>query len=543
MKKRLVAFLLIVSLTFLLTPSIFAADTVTAWPTASAVLVNGESVDFDVYNINDYNFFKLRDIAYVLSGTAKQFNVEYDSARDAISLVSGQSYVVVGGEMESKGVGDKVATPTGSSIYLDGSAVNFTAYYIGGNNYFRLRDIGTAFDFGVDWDDTSNTVRIDTDKSYTLETGAVRVNRQSNYTATDSSQTFTNDIFTMEIPANAFYRIGIEESILDYCDWVQEASGLSLFPPGSSLEKLSITNDGGAAWASGNILNVKNTDYILDVPGAEDVYLNGLTQVLLYRTALIDCMPFQLAFAILNSAKVARTQGLNYSYWHLMHDNFSYTDNTFQSEIVSSSFEQYYRTLDEWDAFIYGFRFGVYLEYVYGEDIFPRLIKGYGAKMGLNPSTQNEFIDFLKEETSADVFEGFVSWYWNNLSVFDSTPPPAVSQGIVVFMPIIHNNIDDDGRFFISNDRYELHRTITFDFIDSHAYAWHTGHLIKGIGGDFLFEEPVTIEAYDIEDKLIETRAIQSGFHELTFPDAATLTISGYTGEFLFTPSFDGSYE
>jgi len=44
-------------------------------PTASDVLVNGEIIAFDAYNISDSTYFKLRDIAYVLNGTEKQFEV------------------------------------------------------------------------------------------------------------------------------------------------------------------------------------------------------------------------------------------------------------------------------------------------------------------------------------------------------------------------------------------------------------------------------------------------------------------------------------
>jgi hypothetical protein len=56
-----------------------------------------------------------------------------------------------------------------STIILDGRKVPFTAYNIGGNNYFKLRDIGAAFDFGVDWDGAQNTIVIDTSKGYTPE--------------------------------------------------------------------------------------------------------------------------------------------------------------------------------------------------------------------------------------------------------------------------------------------------------------------------------------------------------------------------------------
>lgn len=139
----------------------------TATPTASTVLVNGEETAFDAYNIADNNYFKLRDLACVLSGSAKQFEVTWDEAANAIVLTSGKAYTVVGGEMTSKGAGSQTATPTTSKIMLDGTEISLTAYQIGGNNYFKLRDIGAAFDFGVDWDGAAETIRIDTSKGYT----------------------------------------------------------------------------------------------------------------------------------------------------------------------------------------------------------------------------------------------------------------------------------------------------------------------------------------------------------------------------------------
>jgi hypothetical protein len=71
--------------------------------------------------------------------------------------------------MEGKGAGNKTAIPTTSKITLDGKEVSFTAYNIGDNNYFKLRDIGAALDFGVTWDGENNTIVIDTSKGYTPE--------------------------------------------------------------------------------------------------------------------------------------------------------------------------------------------------------------------------------------------------------------------------------------------------------------------------------------------------------------------------------------
>ena len=41
-----------------------------------------------------------------------------------------------------------------------------TAYNIGGNNYFKLRDLGQALGFNVTWDDATRTVSILTDQDY-----------------------------------------------------------------------------------------------------------------------------------------------------------------------------------------------------------------------------------------------------------------------------------------------------------------------------------------------------------------------------------------
>ncbi|MDR2771330.1 MAG: copper amine oxidase N-terminal domain-containing protein [Clostridiales Family XIII bacterium] len=148
--------------------------TLTAKPTASIVLVNGREVGFNAYNIGGNNYFKLRDIAFALTayipGTSeKRFDVGWDSSKNAISLTGGVPYTTVGGEMEAKGSGIKTPAATSSKVYLAGNEVNFAAYNIDGNNYFKLRDIGAAFDFGVTWDGAKNTIVIDTNTGYTPE--------------------------------------------------------------------------------------------------------------------------------------------------------------------------------------------------------------------------------------------------------------------------------------------------------------------------------------------------------------------------------------
>lgn len=143
--------------------------TVTAAPMASKVMVNGVEKSFDAYNINGNNYFKLRDLATVVNGSEKQFEVEWDNEKKAINLISNKAYTAVGGEM-SEGDGEaKNGVLNTAKIYKDGVEVQLTAYNIDGNNYFKLRDIAKAFNIGVTWDNATKTVGIDTTTEYVEE--------------------------------------------------------------------------------------------------------------------------------------------------------------------------------------------------------------------------------------------------------------------------------------------------------------------------------------------------------------------------------------
>lgn len=152
-----------------------------AVPTTSTVLVNGNNIKFDSYNINGNNYFKLRDLAYVLNTTEKQFSIGYNEVLNTVSLTSQQPYIAVGGEMEI-GDGDNVQTePTSSTILKNGEVVQLQAYLIDDSNYFKLRDIGELLDFSVEWNGEENSISIDTSKSYVSENEGDKVTEDTYY--------------------------------------------------------------------------------------------------------------------------------------------------------------------------------------------------------------------------------------------------------------------------------------------------------------------------------------------------------------------------
>lgn len=140
----------------------------TAIPASASVTINGAPVAFQAYNINDNNYFKLRDLAAALNGSGKQFEVGWDEVNNAIGLKSKTSYTVVGGELTvPQGNTAAAAALSTARVYLDGSEINLTAYNINDNNYFKLRDIAAALDFSVVWDEGAQTIGINTSIGYT----------------------------------------------------------------------------------------------------------------------------------------------------------------------------------------------------------------------------------------------------------------------------------------------------------------------------------------------------------------------------------------
>ena len=130
-------------------------------PSTHVVTVDGERVDPQGYNINGYNFYKLRDIAYILNGTDSQFNVTWDGANNRIVLTDGAAYQEVGGEMTSSASAEiKNVSESDSTIVLDGKTLSLTGYRINGNNYYKIRDVGSALGFSVDFDPETEIVLI-----------------------------------------------------------------------------------------------------------------------------------------------------------------------------------------------------------------------------------------------------------------------------------------------------------------------------------------------------------------------------------------------
>lgn len=207
LKKCILLCLMSISLAGFAAGSVSAAGINVFSPDATVVVIDDEINYYMPYNIDGNNYFKLRDIAYALSGSSKQFEVVWDETSSSIQLIENQPYTPVGGENKMQSalfMEQHIAVPTEANIYLNGEKLDIAAYSIQGNNYFKLRDLGEALNFSVEWNERTKRIEIETafdyvspdeEDSYTLirdvDVGSTNTTNISNWSSVSAVQQFS----------------------------------------------------------------------------------------------------------------------------------------------------------------------------------------------------------------------------------------------------------------------------------------------------------------------------------------------------------------
>ncbi len=123
------------------------------------VSMNGNKIEnIEKYIINGNNYFKLRDIAKLANATESKFSVEWNAESKMILIYTNQAYHEVGTELKVKDKTDKVCVKSTNKVQINDQVVDFEAYTINGETYYKLRDLGDKLDFTVEWDAKTKTV-------------------------------------------------------------------------------------------------------------------------------------------------------------------------------------------------------------------------------------------------------------------------------------------------------------------------------------------------------------------------------------------------
>lgn len=120
-----------------------------------------------------------------------------------------------------------MANPSSQSFYLGDKLIDLEAYSINGNNYVKLRDVGQAVGFGVDYDAKTNSVVIHADKSYKTDSSVTIPQDGSRYIPQagdvihcDDSTSYTiTDVSRYD--KNYFASGPVGELPTPACDWTQ----------------------------------------------------------------------------------------------------------------------------------------------------------------------------------------------------------------------------------------------------------------------------------------------------------------------------------
>lgn len=232
--------LLTIVLSFLLCMSFIPVEAFAANVVASpqTVYVDGTRRNFEAYNIDGNNYFKLRDIAYILSGTGSEFSVAWDPIENLILVETGKAYVSDGTEMKTGVDNSATAVPSSQGLIVDGRRVGLHPYNIGGHNFFKLRDLGDVLHFAVDYNATINCVIVTSASS-------------------ESAELTAEQIYARCAPAVFYLEVYDEAGNV-----IRTGSGFFLDSEGTAVTNYHVINGGYSAKAT-----VSDTGKVYDVAG------------------------------------------------------------------------------------------------------------------------------------------------------------------------------------------------------------------------------------------------------------------------------------
>ncbi|MNJ35618.1 hypothetical protein D3C77_303690 [compost metagenome] len=138
----------------------YAEGNIKATVSDSQVIIDGKIVRSNGFNIQNYNYFRLRDLASHLSGSDSQFDITWNNAQNAIEITTDKAYSAKESFHTPYYSSGKLyeAKLSTAKIIIDGEVHSIQAYNIEDNTYFQLRDLAQVLKFDVSFDSGTNSI-------------------------------------------------------------------------------------------------------------------------------------------------------------------------------------------------------------------------------------------------------------------------------------------------------------------------------------------------------------------------------------------------
>lgn len=165
--KKIKLFLVLMLLPLLFSNNVFAKEEkINAEVSRQKILFDGKEIDtIEAYNIEGNNYFKLRDVAALVSGTEINFDVSFNETRRSVEITRDTAYKKQKNDLVKKVSDSKLDVRNAKPVcYIDNEKVLYKGYLINNNNFFRLRDLGKTIGFYVSYDKDEDAVIIKSEK-------------------------------------------------------------------------------------------------------------------------------------------------------------------------------------------------------------------------------------------------------------------------------------------------------------------------------------------------------------------------------------------
>ena len=163
MKKKISLLLAILMLVTLIPTAFAESKTVDAVKNTKKVTLDGEEVMVGAYDVEGYNYLKLRDVAAILNTKKCQFNVGFDGPTKLITVELAKGYEKVEGDLAEIKDEKAKAIVSVRKILVNGEEKEIKTALINEYNYMQLRDLGSLVGLDVKYDAKNKVIMLKSD--------------------------------------------------------------------------------------------------------------------------------------------------------------------------------------------------------------------------------------------------------------------------------------------------------------------------------------------------------------------------------------------